>query len=79
MMAGGCFLRAIARSYEHPDIQRDNGKRSFSEVVVVDTQTLRRHVYFDTRVEGQFTTAIPPLNYGWRPFWFSRIWDKLKP
>lgn len=73
------FAGNRSEPYEHPDIQRDNGKRSFSEVVVVDTQTLRRHVYFDTRVEGQFTTAIPPLNYGWRPFWFSRIWDKLKP
>lgn len=68
------FAGARKEPYKDP-VVRDYDKRYFSEIVAVDTRTLRRYMYFDTRAEGQTNTTVAPFTYGGAPFWFSRVWN----
>lgn len=68
LFAGDC-----EEPYKHPVI-KDIDKRYFSEIVVVDTRSLRRYMYYDTRAEGQISTTVESFTYGGAPKWFSRVW-----
>lgn len=64
------FAGARWEPYEHVDL--DSDKRYFSEIVVVDTRTLRRYIYAEgLPLVGYF------IYYGGAEFWFSRVWDMV--
>ncbi|MGQ9486925.1 MAG: hypothetical protein ACUVSE_04090 [Armatimonadota bacterium] len=48
----------------------------YAEIVVVDTHTLRRYKYYDTREFGAYAhRTYAPDPYNGVPFWFSRVWS----